>query len=347
MDQKTADYLPSTTIESIASTYGPSLFFRRWAATIIDTLILAGFIGMMALGEKMGDDYLAIAFLLWIAIIISYYLLLEGFTGYTLGKFFLRIQAVNEEGRVPGFVKSLIRTVLRLVDTNPLLMGGLPAGISVLATRKKQRLGDMAAKTFVVKVRDLNINSKGKTTILAVAFSILAIVSVSSGVYGISSIIRDSQMSETYLSEDEQFQITVPSSWSSDSELHEDADISISNRYEEKYFVVLSESKQAFDEGTTLEEYETIVEDNFVAEMKSREFIVAPHNILVNGNSAIQFSFPITVDDIPTTYLVTVVETSSHFHQLVAWTLEEEYSGLEAELEEVAASFQEAVVMEV
>ncbi|WP_373228797.1 RDD family protein [Cohnella sp.] len=328
---------------SITSTYGPSIFFRRWAATVIDSIILMGLIGLIAVSEDMGDDYLALAMLGWVIGFFSYYLLLEGLTGYTLGKFVLRIQAVNETGGVPGFVKSLIRSALRVVDTNPLLMGGLPAGIFVLVTKKKQRIGDMAAKTYVVKVRDLNTTSRRKTIILAVVFSLLACVSVVSAVLGISSLIEDSKKSEIYLSKDKQFQLTVPSRWSKDSDLHQEADISISNRYAEKYFIVLSEPKQGFDKETTLADYEKIIEENFTAEMPNKEFVIDPYNRVINGNSAIQFSINTTVDEIPVTYLITVVETPSHFHQLVAWTLEEKYSSLQVELDNIVASFQEAV----
>lgn len=360
IDQNPTDYSPSTTypdldkanvidssleqrtMGSITSTYGPSIFFRRWAATVIDSIILMGLIGLIAVSEEMGDDYLAIAMLGWVIGFFSYYLLLEGLTGYTLGKFVLRIQAVNETGGVPGFVKSLIRTALRVVDTNPLLMGGLPAGIFVLVTKKKQRIGDMAAKTYVVKVRDLNTTSRRKTIILAVVFAILACVSVVSAVLGISSFIQDSKESEIYLSKDKQFQITVPSSWRNDSDLHQEADISISNRYSEKYFIVLSESKEGFDNETTLADYEKIIEDNFTVELESKEFVIDPYNRVINGNSAIQFSINTTVDEIPVTYLITVVETPSHFHQLVAWTIEDKYSSLQEELDHIAASFQEA-----
>jgi hypothetical protein len=294
---------------------------------------------LFAVSEEMGDAYLAATMTGWFIGVVFYYLLLEGLTGYTLGKFVLRIQVVNENGGVPGFVKSLIRTSLRLVETNPLLMGGIPAGICVLVTPKKQRLGDLAAKTYVVKVRDLNTSSRRKTIILAIVFSILTCVSVVSAVFGISTFIRESNKSEIFLSKDKQFQITVPSSWSYDSDLHEDADISISSRYAEKYFIVLSESKQGFDNETTLADYEKIIEENFVAD----DFVIDTYNKVINGNSAIQFSFKSTVDEIPVMYLITVVETQSHFHQLVAWTLEENYSSLQVELDNVVASFQEAV----
>jgi len=45
--------------------------------------------------------------------------------------------------------------VTRLVEVNPLLLGGLPAGIAVAMSRRRQRLGDMLAGTYVVRRKDL------------------------------------------------------------------------------------------------------------------------------------------------------------------------------------------------
>jgi uncharacterized RDD family membrane protein YckC len=49
-----------------------------------------------------------------------------------------------------------VRTLFRLIEVNPILAGGLPAGIAVIATRGKQRLGDMAAGTYVLLDRDMH-----------------------------------------------------------------------------------------------------------------------------------------------------------------------------------------------
>ncbi len=40
------------------------------------------------------------------------------------------------------------------MDANPVIVGGIIAGILALATTHKQRLGDMVANTYVVKVKD-------------------------------------------------------------------------------------------------------------------------------------------------------------------------------------------------
>jgi uncharacterized RDD family membrane protein YckC len=45
--------------------------------------------------------------------------------------------------------------LLRLVEVNPLLVGGLPAGIVAVLSPRKQRLGDMLAGTLVVYRGDI------------------------------------------------------------------------------------------------------------------------------------------------------------------------------------------------
>jgi uncharacterized RDD family membrane protein YckC len=39
---------------------------------------------------------------------------------------------------------------LRIIEVNPLLLGGIPAGIVVISTSRKQRIGDLLAGTIVV-----------------------------------------------------------------------------------------------------------------------------------------------------------------------------------------------------
>ena len=82
-------------------------------------------------------------------IVLVYYILLEGYLGQTVGKMLLGIKVIREDtGEVPGIGAVAIRTVLRLVDG---LFGYLVGFIAVLASAKRQRLGDMAAHTLVVR----------------------------------------------------------------------------------------------------------------------------------------------------------------------------------------------------
>jgi uncharacterized RDD family membrane protein YckC len=47
-----------------------------------------------------------------------------------------------------------VRTLARLVEVNPLLLGALPAGIAILSSSRRQRIGDWLANTVVVRRDD-------------------------------------------------------------------------------------------------------------------------------------------------------------------------------------------------
>ena len=76
---------------------------------------------------------------------------LQAFTGWTPGKLISGIRVVQEDGRPPGFVKALLRWLLWIVDGFPWFLPGLVGFITGLTTVGHRRVGDMAAKTFVVR----------------------------------------------------------------------------------------------------------------------------------------------------------------------------------------------------
>lgn len=93
--------------------------------------------------------------LIWLALALSYFIVPEWLWGRTLGKLITRTIIVNEKGDRPSLGQVLVRTLFRLFEVNPLLAGGVPAGIAAALSKRKQRLGDMAADTYVIRVRDL------------------------------------------------------------------------------------------------------------------------------------------------------------------------------------------------
>ena len=105
-------------------------------------------------GDKVywtdGDDF-AIQAAAWLAFVVAY-IVLQGVTGWTPGKLLLGLRTVSEDGQKPGIVKSLIRSVLWIIDGLPCIP--LVGFICALTTTGHRRLGDMAAKTFVVRKGD-------------------------------------------------------------------------------------------------------------------------------------------------------------------------------------------------
>ena len=80
---------------------------------------------------------------------VAYWLLLEGYLGQTLGKMAVGIKVVAEAtGQAPGIAAAAIRTLLRIVDG---LLCYTVAFVTVLVSDNRQRFGDMAARTLVVR----------------------------------------------------------------------------------------------------------------------------------------------------------------------------------------------------
>ena len=86
-----------------------------------------------------------IMWFLWLA----YFTYFEGTSGQTIGKRVSKIKVMKENGSRCDLSSALVRNILRIVDHLPFLY--LLGIILIAATEKKQRLGDMLAKTIVVK----------------------------------------------------------------------------------------------------------------------------------------------------------------------------------------------------
>jgi len=140
--------------------------FRRWIGAWVDFVVL-GVVFLAAVfmfEDRFVGTKLVIVGLFWLA----YFPVTEGLWGRTLGKLVTGSVVVNAQGQPPGLGRAAIRTLLRLVEVNPFLLGGLPAAILVMASPHRQRLGDMAAGTYVIPTKSL-VRNPGPT--VADAFS--------------------------------------------------------------------------------------------------------------------------------------------------------------------------------
>jgi uncharacterized RDD family membrane protein YckC len=128
---------------------------RRILALIIDTVLISivGGIIISAIGGMLGRvDYetTGSASILIFLIYMGYFIYMEGAYGATLGKKLLGIRVVTMDNRPLSWTKAVVRNLMRIVDE---FLFGLVGLISILLTQKKQRLGDLLAKTIVIKAR--------------------------------------------------------------------------------------------------------------------------------------------------------------------------------------------------
>jgi len=96
------------------------------------------------------NDPLCIIFLV---IIILYFILLEGLAGATLGKLAVGIRVISLDGGKPGLKRSLIRNLLRAVDSLPAF--NIVGMVLIIKSPERARFGDRVAGTRVVHLRRL------------------------------------------------------------------------------------------------------------------------------------------------------------------------------------------------
>ncbi|HET9771454.1 MAG TPA: RDD family protein, partial [Acidimicrobiia bacterium] len=123
--------------------------FLAKAALLLALWIIAG-----AVGDEGGGGFLvgvaAIAsFLVWSGYDVAFETLASG---RTPGKRVAGLRVVRLGGEPVGFLTSAVRNLLRLVDMQPGLLYAVGA-VTILFSRRNQRLGDLAAGTLVVRER--------------------------------------------------------------------------------------------------------------------------------------------------------------------------------------------------
>lgn len=137
-----------------ALAYGVDLLLR--VAIVIGVLLLIGF---LALGTGF-NGALGFLFIIHFLVEWGYYVVFEWiWEGQSPGKKLFELRVVKVGGQPIGFFDSVLRNFLRAADGMPMIGAfnspfALPvygvAVISVLFTKRFQRLGDLAAGTMVV-----------------------------------------------------------------------------------------------------------------------------------------------------------------------------------------------------
>src|SRR5262245_57935162 len=113
----------------------------RLVAMMVDGLVAAA-IGILIAAKTPGLTTVSSA-VVCAAVYLAYFLVGEGPWGRTLGKLLTGLVVRRLNGEPCGWAASTVRTALRLIEVNPLLLGAVPGGLLVMLSSRKQRLGDM------------------------------------------------------------------------------------------------------------------------------------------------------------------------------------------------------------
>ena len=133
---------------------------ERIGAQLLDYLIIfiSGFIIIYifkGLSDIIGKKVEALMFI-FLSPLFFYSLLSEIFMqGQSLGKKALKIKVVKLSGEQPTIGSYIIRWMFRLIDIN--FLYGAIGMITIAATGKGQRIGDIVAKTSVISLKRKNL----------------------------------------------------------------------------------------------------------------------------------------------------------------------------------------------
>jgi uncharacterized RDD family membrane protein YckC len=121
---------------------------ERVIALFIDNLIAIAltFFLMILVPEK----WPVLKGIVLVSAYLGYFILFEGMWSRTPGKYFQGLMVRKVDGRKIDWRSAFVRGITRIIEINPVLLGGFPAGIIIISSDRKQRVGDMLAGTVVV-----------------------------------------------------------------------------------------------------------------------------------------------------------------------------------------------------
>lgn len=147
------EHINISTTQNVSINYRLANVGDRILATILDYLIFIVyyFIVLYIIGATDSKPEWGLISLIFLPVLL-YDLYCEVlFNGQSFGKFVLKIKVVKIDGTQPGLGSYLLRWLFRIVES-ALFFSGLVPLITILVNGKGQRLGDIAAKTTVIKL---------------------------------------------------------------------------------------------------------------------------------------------------------------------------------------------------
>ncbi|MFC4739759.1 RDD family protein [Flavobacterium ponti] len=160
--------LSITTTQNVTINFTAASVGSRIAGQLLDILVLIAYsvvmyyiIDISGLDKNFGsmDGWSVSAIMIMLfSPVIFYTLLLESlWEGQTIGKKIMKMKVIKIDGYQAGFGDYLIRWLFRLIEV--LIGNGVIGLLAIIFNKKNQRIGDIAAGTAVITLKNnININ---------------------------------------------------------------------------------------------------------------------------------------------------------------------------------------------
>ena len=162
--------LSINTTQNVVINFKAASVGERMLASLLDFVVKVAYVivvafvffNLLGVSKIMGNldmwSRIAILILFFFPVMIYSVTLESIFEGQTLGKKIVKIKVVKIDGYQASFGDYLIRWLFRIIENN--LLGGLIGLVSICISNKTQRMGDMAAGTAIITLKNnISINS--------------------------------------------------------------------------------------------------------------------------------------------------------------------------------------------
>src|SRR2546426_8165650 len=125
-----------------------------FALMVIAFAFISNFASFEDTVENLPKWVIAVLIIIAFVIVDGYFVFFEWlWSGQTPGKRWLKLRVIREDGRPITFFEAMVRNLLRDLDIMPGIFYSVGL-VSVFATDKDQRVGDLVAGTVVVRERE-------------------------------------------------------------------------------------------------------------------------------------------------------------------------------------------------
>jgi len=200
---------------------------------------------------------------------------------------------------------------------------------------------------IVIAVRAKTGTGRGCGIVMAIAFVLQAglvafwlLITIVSGFEPSSSKAGQTRIVKAH---DGSCQVSVPASWVDAPDLSKEAVLGAKDLTGNEYGIVFVHSKQ--DYAGNLDDFAKDHTD-LLKEKLTTPKAEPPASISVNGKPAVRQIVRGEIDRMRITYRVTYYEGKDNFYRVFCWTLESKAAAFAADLDKIAESFREKLVVQ-
>ena len=136
-------------------------------------------------------------------------------------------------------------------------------------------------------------------------------------------------------------QVSVPGTWTTQTNLNDEADLQVANRFNEGYLIVISDPKIDFAPEFTLQDFAELTVKTMVERLDRGRIASGPTPTTINGRPAIRHEIHGFSNRVNVIFYHASVEGRDTYHQVLAWTLPSQEDKQKPVLERALASFME------